>query len=313
MDFRGIFDDSRHSNAAFVHRTLFTSQRKIAAGEFSSRPTIVAEEKHERVTVQIIPVQAVQHFANTVIQIAKHCGEDATVNVVDVSEPIHVLVRSLQRTVNGVVGQIQKEGPSGIAINKVDGFARERIGQVCRFLHRLAASINRIIGVVGRFVVAHVSRVDQLAVRADVASFFTAGQRSPTQHGGNSVIRRRDEVVAFVQEAKEFVEAAPHGVILRRSTQMPFADQGCGVSNVVQHVGERLLIQRQPRVGVFVLIANRIKFIAKSSLIATGQQARSRRATERRCDIAIGEPHSVRSDGINVRRGNLRIALKFLY
>ena len=61
-------------------------------------------------------------------------------NVFDVSKLEHVDVGSLKGTVHGIVGDIEEERLVLVAVDKVDGFARDGVGKVFLFLDRLTAA-----------------------------------------------------------------------------------------------------------------------------------------------------------------------------
>lgn len=54
----------------------------------------------------------------------------------------------------------------------------------------------------------------------------------------------RDEVVAFVQKAKELVKTVAVRMIVSRPAKMPLANQACCVSLIVQQLGERCFLGR---------------------------------------------------------------------
>ena len=58
--------------------------------------------------------------------------------------------------------------------------------------------------------------------------------------------------MAFVQEPKEFVEAMPKGMVIRRATLMPLADQPRRVSRILQRFGNRDFRGRQTESWLFV-------------------------------------------------------------
>ena len=71
-------------------------------------------------------------------------------------ELLHVRVRSLQRTVDGVVGEVKEKRAVVISVDEVNRFARQRVGQIFMLDDRLASSQDGIVGIVGRLVVSHV-------------------------------------------------------------------------------------------------------------------------------------------------------------
>ena len=77
-------------------------------------------------------------------------------------ELVHVFVRCLQGTVDGVIGNEQEEWFVGMSVNEVYGLAGDGIGKVLFFLNGLASPHDRIVGIIVGFV-AQVSRVDHLS------------------------------------------------------------------------------------------------------------------------------------------------------
>ncbi len=118
-----------------------------------------------------------------------------------------------------------------MAVDKVDGFARDGVGKVFLFLDRLTAAHDRVVGVVVRLV-ARPGMVDQLLL-ADPASFASAWNRFASQHRGYALPWRRHEIVALVCKAEEFVETVPKRMIGRSAAQMPLADYASDVTGIL--------------------------------------------------------------------------------
>ena len=73
-------------------------------------------------------------------------------DVFDVGEFLHVGIGALQRAVHRIVGELEKEGLVVVAIDEIDRFAREGIGEVWCFGDGLATADNRVVGIVVGFV-----------------------------------------------------------------------------------------------------------------------------------------------------------------
>ena len=93
------------------------------------------------------------------------------------------------------------------------------------------------------------------------------------------------------------------GITLRLGAEMPFADRPGSVTGVPKRVGQRNLFdgQAQP----LAVAAGRpagVEFVAEALLVAAGEQPGPRGAADRRRHVAVGEPHSIGGDRIDVRR-----------
>ena len=80
--------------------------------------------------------------------------------ILDVGELFHVGVRSLERAVDRVVGEVEKERFVVVTIDEVDRFASEGVGEVFGFLHRLAAADDGVVGIVVGFVAEKVVEME---------------------------------------------------------------------------------------------------------------------------------------------------------
>ena len=114
--------------------------------------SVVAEENDERVLFDAAVKELSEHLADTVIEMRKHGGEEAALDVFDVRELLQVIVRGLHGAVDGVVGEIKKERLRGMPPDEAAGFTRKDIGEVRLFIHGLTAAQQRIVRVVFGFV-----------------------------------------------------------------------------------------------------------------------------------------------------------------
>ena len=94
----------------------------------------------------------VDDSTHTVIQICQHGREDSTLNVLDILEFFHVLIRGLKGAVHRIVGNEQKEGFVRVSLNEIDGFAGDGIGEIFLFPNGLASPDDGVVGIVVRFV-----------------------------------------------------------------------------------------------------------------------------------------------------------------
>ena len=184
-------------------------------------------------------MEFLENRADAVVEVGEHGGKNAAVNVFDVGKTLHVGVRPLQRTVDGVVCQVQQKRSLLVTIDEVDGFAGECVGQVLPFVDGLPVAEDGVVGVVGRFVGAHVRGVNAFAVGTSPTALLAVGQRATAEHRRHALVRRGHEEMAFVQKTEELVEAAADRMVFRVSAQMPLADEGGRVADVVQLPCER--------------------------------------------------------------------------
>ena len=73
-----------------------------------------------------------------------------------------------------------------------------------------------------------------------------------------------------MHEAEKLVKSSAIWVISSGTPEVPLTEHGGCIANSLQLVGNRFLTGRQPSSRVFVSMTNRIEFISKSGLIATG-------------------------------------------
>jgi hypothetical protein len=169
---------------------------------------------------------------------------------------------ALQRTVHGVVGEEQEKGFVGVTIDKVDRFASERIGQIGRFVDRLAAAQNRIVGIVVGFVVMQVRAVGDVAEGASAGS--STRKRFTAQPGSGAEPRRRDKIMPLVYEAEKFVEAAALRVVNGGAAAMPFADVSGDITRLAKGVGQRGLGSGESVGRILILGSYRIELMPKT-------------------------------------------------
>ena len=93
-----------HADPAFVHLPFFSPQGKVAAGEFPGRSTVVAEEEDQGVFFQILFRQFFHDPTHAIVEVGQHGGKNSTLDILDMLELVHVFVRCLQGTVDGIIG-----------------------------------------------------------------------------------------------------------------------------------------------------------------------------------------------------------------
>ena len=131
-----------------------------------------------------------------------------------------------------------------MAADKVTGFARKRIGEVRSFLHRLTVADDRVVGIVVRLLVAHVSGPNHATIRRNPSALPAVGQRDFPQPSRHALPRRRYEIMSFMQKAEELIKATPLRMEGGSTAKMPLANQASGIAHAPQPVGERALGHR---------------------------------------------------------------------
>ena len=119
-----------------------------------------------------------------------------------------------------------------MAIDEVDGLAGQGIREVGIFHDRLASASDGVVSVVVGFVASHMIGVME-PLFANPTTFRTAGKLLTSQHRGDAVIGRRNEIMAFVRETEELVETVAKRMIVGRATLVPFADYAGRVTGVM--------------------------------------------------------------------------------
>lgn len=115
--------------------------------------------------------------------------------------------------------------------------------------------------------------------------------------------------MSFVQKTKKLVESMSLWMKIRRPAQMPFANQGSGISGIMQAFGQGDLASRDTRTGIFIAGADGVEFVTKSSWKPAGQQAGPRGTAIGGGDIGLSTADTAFREPINPWRGDLRIAL----
>ena len=106
-----------------------------------------------------------------------------------------------RRRVDGVGGEVEEEGRGFVAVDELDGFGGEGVGEVSILFDGFVGAANGVVAFGGHSAAVTVS--------GDGAA-------------GGSLLG--DEGVAASQEAEEFVEATFDGMIAGTDAEMPFAD-----------------------------------------------------------------------------------------
>ena len=73
-------------------------------------------------------------------------------DVFDMGEFFHVGISPLKRTVDRIVGEVEKKRFVVMTINEVDRFAGEGIGEIFGFFDRLTTADDGVVRVVVRFI-----------------------------------------------------------------------------------------------------------------------------------------------------------------
>ena len=109
-------------------------------------------------------MQLREHESDTLIQVREHRGEDAAMDVGNMAELLQKPVGRLHRAMDGVVGEGEEEGLRAVPLDEIARLAGERVGEMRGLVFRLAATENRIVGVVVGFLVPEVRAPDHAAI-----------------------------------------------------------------------------------------------------------------------------------------------------
>ena len=80
-------------------------------------------------------------------------------------ESLHIRLSALEGTVDGIVGDIEKERIVSVSLNEVDGFSRESVCKIGCLLYGLTRAIDGVVCVVVGFSVTHVGGIDESPIR----------------------------------------------------------------------------------------------------------------------------------------------------
>src|SRR4051794_39945682 len=136
-----------YANSAFERRALRPAQRRIARGvdccARHRRSAVVAEKKDERVIIEILLVELVEHFADRIVHCRHHAGVGLATLVFYVFKLLKPVVRRVHRRVNRVEGEIEKKRFVRLLIDEPHSLAAESIGEIFFFLNRLVVAQDR--------------------------------------------------------------------------------------------------------------------------------------------------------------------------
>ena len=116
----------------------------------------------------------------------------------------------------------------------------------------------------------------------------------------------REVAVASSEHATEVIEAAFIGVKAFAHALVPLADQGSGVTRVLEVITEGMFAGRQAeqlgscRVGVVALV--KVALVAEAARVATREETCPRRRTHRARDVALFAENSGSSQRVEVGR-----------
>ena len=94
----------------------------------------------------------------------------------------------------------------------------------------------------------------------------------------------------------------PCRIMLGEMTEVPFADAGGPIAEILQRLADRRLLGVQP--GVIIDVERRLQ--ADPRRVTTSHQCRSRRGTDRCRSIKGSQPRSLACDAVQIRRGDRR-------
>ena len=256
---------TRHSDAAFETGPLAFAERPGTAAVFAiAQPgAVVGGEDHQRVLLQTALLQGLEHLA--------HRPVDFFDNI-----PIEPLPGTSGKTRSGKdrnvrhgMRQIEEEGRPGTALDERDRPLRVASGQ---------------LGLIGSFL-DHPIPIDQR-------------QRRVRPLGGIGVLGPH---IVGIRQTEILIKSLSGRQQLRRATQMPFADDGGGVSARFKHLGKGHLLRIQ---SGFRIGAQR-SVDAETVGITSGQEGSPRSRTNGLRHIERSETGSVPGDAVDVRCADL--------
>ena len=115
--------------------------------------------------------------------------------------------------------------------------------------------------------------------------------------------------MSLVGKTKELIEAMAKGMVACGPTLVPLADQGSGVSGVMQGLRDRNFFRGQSKNSLFVTCPGGIELIPKTRWNPPGQQPRPRGTAVWCSHVASGKARSVVGDGIDMGGRDFRISL----
>jgi len=111
------------------------------------------------------------------------------------------------------------------------------------------------------------------------------------------------------EEAEVFVEAALQRVELRLVAEVRFAEPARRVAGLLEAIGQGRFLQGKAKHGRSRGRRSGVKLVSEALLIPPRQQTRPSRAAIRPAHIAASETDAILRQRIDMRRGDLRIAL----
>ena len=99
-----------------------------------------------------------------------------------------------------------------------------------------------------------------------------------------------------MHEPEEFVKPATVRMKSWMTAQMPLSDQTRCVTGVMQVLSQCDFTPWQASLWVFVVMPNRIEFVSKSCLVATGYDPGARRTAVRSRDVPTRESDAILRD-----------------
>ena len=263
-----------HSHAAFPEDPFLPVQWRVPRGVLIQRPAVVADEYHQRLFGQLRLLGRVQNLADIHVQAVNHGTVRPPAFVRDVRVASQVLFRSLQGSVGRVERNEQEKRLVPVSPDEVHGLVADIVRDVrdrfCLFVIALDGSVVALSG-----------------------------------RGG-------EVIVPAAGEAPELVEATFQRMELRQRTQMPFADQTADVAQRFQAIRDRSLPYGQAAEFRIEsrLVPGQVVVVAEGGLIAPGQQSGPRRTANRSGDVAIRADRAFHRQTVEVRRLDLRAAVK---
>ena len=257
--------------AALEERPLGAAQRRVP-GRDGPEAAVVADEDDQGVLLEVVGAQAGKYLADRVVHGDGHGGVGFALTGLHVGEPLQVGLGGLERFVHRRERQAKEEGGAMVAIHKSDSFPPERGGEI-RFLGDLLVSAHE--GTLG------------------------------------ALLGSRQERVAAVVDAVEFIESAAQRCEFVGGPEVPLADKTGGVAQLLEALREHGFGRRDAVVPACSDLLDRwVALDPETHLVPSGHHPCARRVAHRACRVAIRESRAVPGDGVDVRGRDLGAPLE---
>ena len=120
-------------DAALEERDLPAAERPVHVGQADVvGAAVVGREEDQRVLLEAVRAERVQHAPDAAVERADHRRVDAQAVVGDLRERVVVLARRLERRVRRPVRQVQEERPIAVGLDHLHGLVGVVVREVAR-------------------------------------------------------------------------------------------------------------------------------------------------------------------------------------